>query len=312
MTDALRATGRAWSPRFRRARREAVTLYREWRSRPMPPEFVHPVWEDARLQFEDFVGTGVPFDFLHRQIVRHMMYRTGFGALEEHELAAITEGPDEIRRLCESYDESPVGMPIVDCESLGVSVSSLNKLYYFSRIAAAGRSFSTIMDFGAGYGHMCHVFAQLIEPRPTFILVDLPELLALQYVFLKASGVPVVAHTTAGRTSITPGAANLVPIQSLVASDDGDLACDLFLSTFALSETPAPLQQLIAERRFFSASSLYVTGQQTTADLWSEYDFHPMERLQAAASEQFSVVSIEPFPVVSAWELRAQAPVREP
>lgn len=297
---------RASSRRFRAIQREGVELYRQWRELPMSAEFVHPVWEDAGRQFDEIASGGVPFDFLHRQIVGHMMYRTGFGPLEEHELAALSTGPDEVWRLCKSYAESPVGEPIADCDALGISVSSLNKLYYFSRILAGRPRLGTVLDFGAGYGHMCHVLAQLAEPMPTFVLVDLPELLPLQYVYLKASGVPVVAHTSSSVSRLEEGAANLVPIQSLVGSDIG---CDLFVSTFALSETPAALQRLVAEKRFFGASSLYITGQETDAELWSQYAFVGMDAVRQAAREQFRSVVVEPFPVVSAWELRASDPV---
>jgi hypothetical protein len=231
-----------------------------------------------------------------------MMYRTGFGPLEEQQLSSICNGPKEIADWCASYDESPVGAPIDDCPQLGTSVASLNKLYYFSRIIADRPALQTIVDFGGGYGLMAHILAQLIEPMPTLIIVDLPELLALQYIFLRASGIPVAPHTKAGAIAVEEARVNLVPAQNVA---NAAFECDLFLSTFALSETPRALQRLVADRHFFGAGSLYIVGQHVEAELWEQYAFEPMDAVRKAAHEQFSHVSEEPFPVVSAWELRA-------
>jgi hypothetical protein len=98
------------------------------------------------------------------------------------------------------------------------------------------------------------------------------------------------------------GAVNLVPIQFL---DEVDVRCDLFLSTFALSETPSYLQQRVAEKRFLGARSLYLTGQLTEAPIWSPYDLDDMHAVRQAALQQFGWVYIDRLPAVSAWELIA-------
>lgn len=301
----LTARLRESTPRYRRAQREAQALYEAWSALPMPQDFVHPVWEDARRTFADLVEGDIPADFLSHPLVRHMFYRTGFGELQQIELDYLQATDPAFRRLCRPYRESRVGQPLQDCRPpIRGSVESLSKLYYLARISERIPigDLRMIVDFGGGYGQMCHLFQQVVAPRPTIVLVDLPELLTLQYLFLRASSsAPTVGHTTLP-IQLRPGAANLVPVQLLA---DTGIRCDLFLSTFALSETPTRMQQFVVESGFFGASSLYVTGQNTGDELWRNYEFAEMSAVIAAAGSRYTEIRLEPFPVVSAWELTA-------
>lgn len=163
----MRTGLRASSRQFRRIQRAAARLYEKWDALDTPPDFVHPLWIEARSDFSVLVTGGVPFDFLETPIIRHTLYRTGFGELDEAELAYIESSPPDVRSLCLSYEESPVGSPVADCDALGLSVSSLDKLYYFARLRRQLPTPRLVVDFGGGYGHMCHVLQMLLSPRPT-------------------------------------------------------------------------------------------------------------------------------------------------
>jgi hypothetical protein len=263
------------------------------------------MWEEARQVFAELITGGLPPNFLMLPFVRHMLYRTGFGELEKAEVAHLEAAKPWIRDLCWSYREPRIGEPVFDCPPTGGSVSGLNKLYYFARIAETVNpaELRTVMDFGGGYGLMCHVFDELVEPRPTYIMIDLPELLALQYVFLRgADSIPVTAHTEMP-VRIRQCTVNLVPIQFLASSE---FECDLFISTFALSETPIFLQRHVAQRGFFGADFLYLTGQNTGAALWSQYSLVEMDFVRTAAKQLYDVIRINSLPAVSAWELTAK------
>ena len=137
------------------------------------------------------------------------------------------------------------------------------------------------------------------------MIIDLPELLALQYTYLRAASAnPVVGHTSLP-IELQPGTANLVPVQLFAESE---LTCDLFLSTFALSETPLAVQRLVAESGFLGAESLYVVGQDTASALWEQYELSKMGVVVETARRRYADVTLEPFPSVSAWELTARSP----
>jgi hypothetical protein len=295
---------RALSPRYHKVQREAQALYQIWSEIGTDDSLLHPMWREAGPLFGELVSRGVPPDFLGHPIVRHMLYRTGYGELERAEVAYLEATEPRLRDLCRSYREPRLGEPVFDCPPTGGSVSSLNKLYYFARIAETVplAQLRTVMEFGGGYGLMCHVLEELVDPRPTYIMIDLPELLALQYVFLRGgSRLSVTAHTETP-VRVRQGTVNLVPIQLLASSE---FECDLFISTFALSETPVSLQRFIAEREFFGASCLYLTGQNTEDELWKQYSLQEMDAVRRTAKELFDSVRVEPLPGVSAWELTA-------
>ena len=295
---------RALSPRYRKAQHEAQALYRIWSEIRTNDSLLHPMWKEAGPLFGELVSRGVPPDFLSHAIVRHMLYRTGYGELEKAEVAYLEATEPWLRELCRSYREPRLGKPVFDCPPTGGSVASLNKLYYFARITETVRpaGLRTVMEFGGGYGLMCHVLEELIAPRPTYIMIDLPELLALQYVFLRGgSTISVTAHTETP-IRIRQGAVNLVPVQFLASNE---FECDLFISTFALSETPVSLQRFVTEREFFRASSLYLTGQNTEDELWKQYSLLEMDAVREAAKRLYSSVRLEPLPAISAWELIA-------
>jgi hypothetical protein len=305
---SLRTRLRELTPRYRRAQREAQGLYRGWSAIGTSEGLLHPMWQDAAAVFGDMVSEGVPADFLTHPLVRHMFYRTGFGELEEAQAAYLESTEPWIRELCYRYREPQVGAPLSDSPLTRTSVSSLNKLYYLARILEMARpvDLRTVLEFGGGYGLMCHIFEELVKPRPTYVMIDLPELLALQYVFLRAgSDIPVTPHAEAP-VRIRARTVNLVPVELAATAN---LHCDLFLSTFALSETPLALQRFISERReFFGASWLYVTGQHTQDDLWRQYALEDMEPVQRTVDRLYETVLREPVPFISAWELRASRP----
>lgn len=311
MAPPLTTRMRALAPRYRKVQREAQALYRIWNEIGTDESLLHPMWHEAGAVFAELVTQGVPADFLTHPIVRHMLYRTGYEELEKIEAAYLESTEPWIRDLCGRYREPRLGQPILDSPPTRSSVSTLNKLYYFTRIAETvpPAELGTVMEFGGGYGLMCHVLMELVEPRPTYVMVDLPELLALQYVYLRGgSSIPVTPHTETP-VRIRESTVNLVPVQLLASTE---LECDLFISTFALSETPVSLQDFVAqEREFFGASCLYLTGQNIQDDLWREYSLEEMGSVRRAVEQLYDSVRIEPFPVVSAWELTATRARRE-
>ena len=310
MLRAVKTTSRirALSPRYRRIAREARELYSLWASLPAPADdSVHPLWIESRPSFAELVEQGVPPDFLNREIVRHLLYRTGFGELERAQLAYLDANDGELLRFGQTYEEPWVGTPCRDCAPLGSSVAVLNKLYNVARLQSCGPqpSAPTYIEFGGGYGLLCHLVRELLGRSVTYVIVDLPELLALQYVVLRASSrMPVKGHVEPP-SHVEAGATNLVPSALL---PDLDLTCDVFLSTFALSETPQSVQRFVADKNFFGASRLYLVGQNIDDELWSPYGFEDMSYVHDAASRIFRQVRLEPFPVVDAWELTAWDP----
>jgi putative sugar O-methyltransferase len=289
---------------------ETRTLWARWEKEfaPRAHEFVHPLWQKARPAFFPLFQNGPLHKFLSHAEVAHQFCRGGFNAPQQYELNYLRTRPRALSDLARKYKESPVGSPAIDCAELKISANSLGMLYYFTRIAEKTdlKSLRAIVEFGGGYGCLSRVFQELLPSSPTYVIVDLPEMLALQHYFLRASSPErrVVTHF-APPTTLESGATHLVPVQH---AQSLPLAPDLFVSTFALSETPQKLQESIAARRFFGAQSVYLVGQETDAKMWEHAALDSNQGLRSAVSREFEEVLIEPYHFASAWELRASRP----
>jgi len=300
--------GRAQWARFRALASEVASVYAAWDKAfaPAADVYLHPLWRDAQPAFADLIRGGIPRDFLHNPLVADRFCRQGFREPQWHELAYLKSRAPALRQLASRLTESPIGGAHLDCRELGLSANSLGMLYYFARIAEriAPGDLATIVEFGGGYGCLCRVFLELLPRTPTYVIVDLPEMLALQYVFVQASSARhrAVPHFSAP-VEIVPGAVNLVPVS--LAGDLG-LEPDLFVSTFALSETPLSLQKKVADGGFFDSAALYLVGQETDAELWRDSALDSSAALIETARSSYTDVQIEPYHFASAWELFAR------
>jgi hypothetical protein len=141
-------------------------------------------------------------------------------------------------------------------------LTSANRAHHASHLAHYKRLTGTdfwdcrsIVEWGGGYGDMARIIRRM-NPSVTYTIIDLPELLALQYVYLSSifgeGAVNVIGRNDSG---VTLGKINLIASQS-VYDTRRELECDGFLSTWALTESPRRFQMAVLERGFFGASSL--------------------------------------------------------
>ncbi len=297
-------------PEFKRLSHEARELHATWEKAflPVADQFLHPLWQKARPAFTTLIQNGLPEDFLSNAEVAHQFCRSGFKEPQQHELNYLRSRPRAFGDLIRRYRESGIGRPAMECREFQISANSLGMLYYFVRIAESTglESLHTIAEFGGGYGCLCRVFLELLPRAPTYIIIDLPEMLALQYVFLKASSpeYKVVPHTAAP-LRIEPGAVNLVPVY---LADSLPVRPDLFVSTFALSETPWKLQEKVARHGFFGSKSVYLVGQETDTEFWKHVALDSPQALHRAVHDRFGQVRLQPYHFACAWELFAAEP----
>ncbi|MFC1896225.1 hypothetical protein ACFL0Q_06140 [Thermodesulfobacteriota bacterium] len=287
--------------------KEAKGLYKIWRH-DCPreqPEFVHSRWSDVQPRCAKIIENGVPYNFLHDLTLSRMFYRIGFKKPQEYEFDFLLNNVSEkTRSLVKQYRESPVGKPAIDCPQLGISVNSLGMLYYYARITEKLKrwDFNSIVEFGGGYASLCRVFLELLPKHPTYVIIDLPEILSLQHVFLRWSSneYRVFPHTTQP-IEIKKGFVNLVPVHLI---EEAPFDGDLFISTFALSEAGRAMQVIITKRCFLNCKATYIVGQNAKEiDLQDGHSWESPEMIHSEAKRLFDNVQIEPFHFADAWEL---------
>ena len=112
-------------------------------------------------------------------------------------------------------------------------------------------------------------------------------MLTLQYFFLSASskGYNIIVHTSSN-TPIVSGKINLIPIYWLEEYNVGK--CDLFVSHFALSETPFFVQKLVSKKILANCKYLYITSQITDSKEWKDVKLSPHEDLLKLIENNFN------------------------
>jgi FkbM family methyltransferase len=256
------------------------------------PSPVHPEWKAAREQLREFLFTENDWsEFLRHPVCKHMFVRGRWGKPQDFEREAI--GASSFGRvLLRQTGDPDVGSPRLSEQLPSLSTNMLGMAYYLTRVhrLCGGRLPSTVVEVGGGYGALASLYVTQM-PRASYVIVDLPEMLALQHYFL-SSATPQrrIVFSTSPEPAVEAGTTTLVPASLL-----GEWApkAEVMISTFAYSEMPLSLQQTIGRRNFFDARYLLLTGQLNTEAPQANWVDHG--QVLAPLMQTFPKINVERF-----------------
>jgi hypothetical protein len=134
----------------------------------------------------------------------------------------------------------------------------VHHLFHLQRFADATGvepgALGVVVEWGAGYGNLAKLLRRLHGGPLTYVAIDTPLFACLQWLYL-ASILGLEAVHLAGEREdrVEPGKVTLVPVQRAGALD---VDADLFISTWALNESPEPAQDLVVDRDWYDAQHL--------------------------------------------------------
>jgi len=208
-----------------------------------------------------------PPNFLQEPTLRWEMVARSESLIEE-ELPALEAAhePDELLRILE---EDLVGDQVLNLAKYHTCINSVHHAYHIHRFAeATGRrpaDFSTVLEWGGGYGNLAKIFLRWTQAPVTYIIVDIPFMGAVQWLYLSCVlGFDRVALVESEDAPIEEGKVNIMPV-GLAESRGPEV--ELLVSTWALSESSPAAQRLVTDRDWFGAGSLLL-GYQDTNDLF--------------------------------------------
>lgn len=203
----------------------------------------------------------MPKQFLRHPLILYAMFWTGPTALQIKKLEFVeaTLGPAADRML----EEDPVGDPFLSRVS---RVTSSNLIHHCFHIAnfhdATGESVTdlSVTEWGGGYGSLARAMFKL-APRP-YVLIDTPLFSMIQWLYLSSvfgeDAVEIV-------TDDLPAA--LKPKFYLLSLNLWEKAIgisDLFISTWALSESSRTAQDNVSVSEWFGAKHLLLAFQENS------------------------------------------------
>jgi len=224
-------------------------------------KFYASYYENLKNHVGNFIKGNPDINFLRNYEIARTMLRQDFDKLSAYEECFLNYclSPKTKNTINNFKDNDNNLLP--KPTNYG-SVSALGHLYYAARmIESLKKDPQVFVEFGGGYGDLSRIVKSLY-PEATIIIFDMPEIIAIQYLFLSyvmpnediiMHDKPIDYNLIANKKSI-----NLVPVFFL---EESKIKTDIFASTFALSETPKHVQDLVMNKNFFDADLIYMTGQ---------------------------------------------------
>jgi hypothetical protein len=242
--------------RFREALETARASYRRIvQAAPPPPGFVHSQWEENIREVESYFLDRFDMSFMaHPRVDGTMVFTNGSVHEAEWPFVEAWRPPDTVRRY--------LGNGLNDhflAGKLGTAtlINSAHQLYHLARFerfrGERVERVGSVVEFGGGYGNLARLFRNF-EGLSRYTIIDLPLFSCIQYVFLSTVlGPECVRFVTEAGTAASEGTVDLVPINLLPdLRRDGEL----FVSTWALSESPPAAYDLVRNRDWFGAREI--------------------------------------------------------
>lgn len=255
---ALRRAKRHQHGRFDALAGRFAEIYHEMRHADIS-RFTIGMWDDVNARLERELLPRPPFAFLSHPIISGQMVMTNGGRFLDTQVALLeTRYPRE--RLARILEEDSVGEPLLQCPRFRTSHNSVHHLYHLARFwEATGRdpaTVPTVVEWGGGYGNLAKLFLRL-RPESTYTIIDTALFTSLQWIYLSTVlGPERVQLITRPDQHVVPERINLVPVHLVETTE---LSAEMFISTWALSESSAYAQDHVIAREWFGARHLLLT-----------------------------------------------------
>lgn len=260
--------------------------------------YVHPFWNDMKNNFTKLITLLPNKNFVFSPPIGTIVitepppekhYLTTYLGDDQHCLS------DESKALLQKFkDESFTGLP-KNIKELNCSGYTLRQLYLATKAIehCQNKKITSLLEFGGGIGLLAYVFRSFFKDM-TIYIVDLPETIAFQYLFLKGSlpDVNIIVHTEVP-DHFANSTIHLIPVCLLPKLN---VTVDLFTSNFGLSETVDTVADEIINKNFFNAKTCYITA------AW--FSHRSRDKIAQAIKNLYEQTLMHPFlhPTVKTFE----------
>jgi len=219
---------------------------------------IKPEWNDFVGKIYELYSKKLPKDFLDNSAISHLMFMNSQGDLMAHQIDFIKKCFPKTH-IETALKESPVGSPPKAFTwEFDTTHNSIHHLYHISRYERrTSKSFSKferIIEWGGGYGNFVKIVAGLPDSKlKTYTIIDLPEIAVLQWIYLSSVFGTEAVNLVSPENKLQENKINLVSLPNLTLVDD---KYDLFVSTWALSESPIEMHKFVENKQWFGVESL--------------------------------------------------------
>lgn len=244
---------------------EAKNLYSKRKDTYEYTDFLMPSWQKNTTEIESIFLNELPFSFLRNQMLKHTMFAHLPKSATMIEKGYLKKNFDD-SFLKMILKEHSTGKPILNDFEFRSSGNSIHHLFHLAKFYTENnQEISTIdhiIEYGGGYGNMARI-AKNINQHCTYTIIDIPIFSYIQLVYLRTvlgkDNVVLFEDTN----EIQPGKVNIIPlhIPLLKALATSDYTPNIFVSTWALSESNKKTQEMVLGFDYFKARSLLLAYQ---------------------------------------------------
>ena len=215
-------------------------------------------WELWRRDVKDSFSKNLPIYFLHTEHIGNTMV---FGSRHQQKVkVTLIESCFDEKYVAKLLRESFLGLPVISDLKYVTSANTIHQAFhlcsYYNKTGKNLIDSQRIVEWGGGYGCLARIIKK-INPNCTYVIMDLPELSALQYVYLSSifgeSGVNFITNGF----KLEEGKINLISSDYFMSLNE-EIKADTFISNWALTESGQDYQNYVVENRFFSADNMLV------------------------------------------------------
>lgn len=218
-----------------------------------------PMWKDFLSKIEKAFLPYPPFNFLKDPVVGHTMFVDSGGNWFKQEISFL-EKKQTKNNLNALLQEDFVGGPDRIYPKHLTSHNSVHHLYHLLRFSEKTNcdlaSMTDIIEWGGGYGNLVKILHRLQGGTATYTIIDLPLFSCLQWLYLSTILGTDQTHILKNpHDTIMRGKINLVPLCFL---ENLNIKGDLFISSWALSESSRYSQDYVVQHDWFEAKHILI------------------------------------------------------
>lgn len=206
------------------------------------------------------------FSFLNDPLIKNTVLVPTFNKFQNIQKSLISNFFSRLQAI-EILREHDVGRPQLNDFEYATSSNNINHLYhitkFFKETGTEAADHATVVEIGGGYGNMAKIYKKL-NSSSTYIIIDIPIFSYIQALYLKTIYGKDVVHIVHNRdVFIRKGLINIIPLDKKIMNLLGKMlpSVDLFMSTWALSESNIAMQNYIQEQDYFKAKYLLLAYQ---------------------------------------------------
>ncbi|KKR03317.1 MAG: hypothetical protein UT31_C0024G0002 [Parcubacteria group bacterium GW2011_GWF2_39_13b] len=227
-------------------------------------QHIIPEWQENLKAVENDFKKNLRFDFLRHPVIQKTMF-IGNKPWVAGELDYI-ENKFSAKRIKDLLEEDYIGKPFINNWKYLTSNNSIHHLYHLARYLDKTNSdlnkINSVIEWGGGYGNFAKIFWRLKKADCAYVIIDLPVFSCLQFIYLGSIfGKDKVNFINSRDKKIAEGKINILPISFLKKFK---LKGDLFVSTWAISESSAFFQDYAVEQGWFDSPHLLLAFQSSS------------------------------------------------